>query len=259
LLLWTLLCTAQVTFARVALRPWPAKAWRWRGRWLRRWGRGFCRIAGVRLVVEGAPPGEPFFLVSNHQSYLDIPVFGAVANVVFVAKSEVASWPVLGVVCRAADTIFVVRSSRRDSVRANAVLDGHLEAGHAVLLFPEGRTSDGSGVQPFRPPLLQAPARRAQPVHAAAVDYSTANGDPPSAVAVCWWGEMPLLPHLWTLLGLTGITARLRFSQWAVQESDRKLLAARLHGSVTRLWRDGRREEKAGSLARSSQSHPGSP
>lgn len=241
---WTLLCALQVAFAKVALRPWPRAAWRWRGRWLARWGRGFCRVLGVRLEVEGEPPAAPCFLVSNHLSYLDIPVFGAVANVVFVAKSDVARWPLLGPVCRAADTIFVVRSSRRDSLRANAELERHLRSGHSVLLFPEGTTSDGSAIRPFRPPLLQAAAAAGVAVHAAALEYATGPGDPPPAEAVCWWGGTELPAHLPLLLGVGRITARLRFSPHAVQEPDRKRLAARLHEAVVRLA-GGRRREGA--------------
>lgn len=232
---WTLACTLQVACAKAVSRLWPRAAWRWRGRWLRRWGRGLCRVLGVRLEIEGEPPGEPFFLVSNHLSYLDIPVFGAVANVVFVAKSEVADWPLLGTVCRAADTIFVVRGSRRDSLRANEALGRHLRAGHSVLLFPEGTTSDGSAIRPFRAPLLQAAAAAGLPVHAAVLEYATGPGDPPAAEAVCWWGGTQLLAHVRLLLGVSRITARLRFSPHAVEESERKLLAARLHEEVVRL------------------------
>lgn len=253
LVLWTLLCTLEVAFAKVALRPWPESAWRWRGRWMRRWGRGLCRLMGVDLRVQGAPPEEPFFLVSNHLSYLDIPVFGAVANLVFVAKSEVASWPLLGTVCKVADTIFVVRASRRDSVRVNDELAGHLDAGHSVLVFPEGTTSDGSRIQAFRAPLLQSPALRAQPVYTAVLEYETRASDPPPEEAVCWWGDAPLLPHLRGLLAVSGITARLRFSPSAVRESDRKRLAVRLHESAVRLAADRGREDESWHLARSSR------
>jgi len=250
---WTLVCYLQVVFAKVVLRPWPDAAWRWRGRWLRRWGRGFCRILAVGLEVEGEPPAEPFFLVSNHLSYLDIPVFGAVANVVFVAKSEVAGWPLVGALCRGADTVFVARGSRRDALRANRELDRHLAAGHGVLLFPEATTSDGSAVQPFRAPLLEGPAARAHPVHAAVLEYATGPDDPPPSEAVCWWGGMQLLPHLRILLGVSTVTARLRFDPQPVRESDRKRLAARLHESVVRLAGDRGREDQAWQLARSSR------
>lgn len=252
LCVWTLVCTVQVAFAKLVLRPWPESAWRWRGRWMRRWGAGFRRVLPIDLRVDGVPPPEPFFLVSNHLSYLDIPLLAALVNVVFVAKSEVSGWPLLGTVCRVADTVFVVRASRRDSVRANDVLESHLDAGHSVLLFPEGTTSDGSHIQPFRPPLLQVPALRGHPVHAVVLEYETEPGDPPAAEAVCWWGDMPLLPHLRVLLGVSGITARLRFSPRAVQESDRKLLAARLHESALRLAGDREREDGVWQVARSS-------
>lgn len=252
LALWTLLCTIQVAFAKVALRPWPEAAWRWRGRWMRRWGLGFRHVLSIDLRVDGEPPPEPFFLVSNHLGYLDIPLFAAVANVVFVAKSEVSGWPLLGTVCRVADTVFVVRASRRDSLRANEALVEHMQAGHSVLLFPEGTTSDGRRIGPFRPPLLQAPARCGRPVYAAVVEYATAEGDPPASEAVCWWGDMPLLPHLKVLLGVSTITARLRFSPRAVQESDRKLLAARLHESALRLAGDREREDEVWQVARGS-------
>jgi 1-acyl-sn-glycerol-3-phosphate acyltransferase len=115
---------------------------------------------------------------------------------------------------------------------AGAAMQASLDAGVGVVVFPEGTSTDGSGVAPFRTPLFEHAAATGLPVHAAALAFSTPAGSPPAREAVCWWGDMELLPHLAALLRLPSIEARVSFAPEPIVDADRKRLAARLHALV---------------------------
>ncbi len=109
--------TAGLYFSWLAVAPlalpWPDASRRWRALIFRAWARAVCRIAGMRVGVRGVPPRGAFLLVSNHLGYMDVVALASVSDCVFVAKSEVAGWPVLGHLCRSVNTIFVNRRRRR--------------------------------------------------------------------------------------------------------------------------------------------------
>ncbi|MDH3403412.1 MAG: 1-acyl-sn-glycerol-3-phosphate acyltransferase [Acidobacteriota bacterium] len=215
-----------------ALRRRPRQRARWRARMFRSWCARLIAVLGVRVEISGAAPAAPFFLVCNHLGYLDVLVLASHLDAVFVAKSEVARWPVLGWICRKMDTVFIDRSSRRDVSR---VLDRTREAlhrGDGVVVFPEGTSTGGETVRPFLPALLATPVQLGEPVRYATLSYSTPAGEPPAHLAVCWWGGMTFPDHLWRLMGLARIDARLVFGERAIRHHDRKRLAAELHRAV---------------------------
>ena len=141
--------------------------------------RATATISG-RITVEGQRPPAPFFLVANHLSYVDIVLLLAELPVVFVAKQELASWPVLGYLTRLVGNIFVDRQSRRDVPRVLAEIRRRIEIGYGVVVFPEGTSSDGSSVQPMKPALFEWAAQTEYPVHCAAIRYQTRPGSPPA-------------------------------------------------------------------------------
>ncbi|HKX45760.1 MAG TPA: 1-acyl-sn-glycerol-3-phosphate acyltransferase, partial [Planctomycetota bacterium] len=108
----------------------------------------------------------------------------------------------------------------------------HLARGHTVVLFPEGTSSRGVEVLPFRPSLLEPAAGGGFPVVPAAVSYRTPAGAPPASRAVCWWGDMTFAGHFVRLLGLPGFDARVAFGSEAPREPDRKVLADNLWQAV---------------------------
>jgi len=201
------------------------------------WARALARAFGVRLTVTGTPPSAPCLLVANHLGYVDILLLSASVPCTFVAKAEIASWPVLGTVCRLGDTVFLDRETRRDIGRVIATLERHLEAGRIVAFFPEGTTSDGSGVRPFGPSLLEVAARNGTPVCGAAIACRTPDGSPPASRAVSWVGDDTFLPHLARFLTLPRVEARVSFAPERLTGTDRKDLAARLHEVVVREHR----------------------
>lgn len=204
----------------------------WRTFIFRSWSRLFLRIAGVRLEVVGQPPEPPCVLVSNHLGYLDIMLLGSQVGGVFVAKRELARWPVIGLICRSMGTLFIDRRAVRDIPRVMERMERTLASGGVVNLFPEGTTSQGAEVAPFRPSLLQLPARAGLPVAWACLGYATGEPSRPAHLWVCWWGGMTFVDHLFRLLSLRRIRATIVFGQERFRERDRKHLARRLEEAV---------------------------
>ena len=208
------------------------RASRWRARTFGAWARTSARVIGLTVRVEGPPPEGAFLLVTNHLGYLDIVLLASRLSCVFVSKAEVRSWPVLGFMSRSMGTIYLDRTRKRDLVRVGREIEEALEAGEGVVLFPEGTSTQGADVRPFRSSLLEVAARRNLPVRYAALRYSTGEGDPPAHRSVAWWGDATFGPHFLALLGVSRIEATVSFGDEPVAETDRKLLARRLHEEV---------------------------
>lgn len=202
-----------------------------------RWLQGVCRrllqVLRVRVVAGGSFP-RGCAIAANHLSYLDVVVLGAQAPSVFVAKSEVRAWPVFGWFARAAGTVFVHRTQRSDVARAGAEMAPLLGGDLNVVLFPEGTSSDGQTVGPFHSSLLDPVVRQNHLVVAAALTYGVPPGRS-AADEVCYWRDMTLAPHLWNLLSLPWIEARLAWGQPRPAGTNRKQLAEELHSEVARL------------------------
>ena len=197
------------------------------------WARRAIRIMNIRLTVEGHPPAPPFFLVSNHLSYLDVILYQTQMPCVFVAKSEVADWPVIGWLARAIGTLFINRSRRRDVVRVNAEIEQALQSGDGVILFPEGTSSNGETVLPFKTAILATVTDIGYPAYYASVSYKTPAGAPPAARALCWWGDMTFADHAFGVFKLPCFEARIRFGPEAIRSDARKEMAAVLNDKIS--------------------------
>jgi 1-acyl-sn-glycerol-3-phosphate acyltransferase len=203
-----------------------------RTEWLHRWCSFACRILGIRLTLRGSMP-HAGLLVCNHLSYLDILVLSSIRPCLFVAKRDVATWPLFGWLARAAGTIFVDRRSR---VAAGVVADlirGAIAGGSLVVLFPEGTSSDGSNVLPFKSALLEPALQLNCPVTAGAINYSLPEGS--VADEVCYWRDMTLVPHLLNLLSKDEVRSKLSLERFDPRGVDRKQLALELRREVVRL------------------------
>ena len=205
----------------------------WRSFIFRLWAQMVAAIAGMKIKVRGEAPRPPFFLVSNHLSYMDIVLLATRLDCVFVAKSEVANWPVIGPLCRSMKTIFINRNLRRDIPQALASMKQAIDEGSGVVLFAEGTSTAGATVAPFKPSLLELAAQAHMPVHYVSLSYRTPQKAPPAQRAVCWWGEMTFPKHLFELLALRGFEAELVFGTQPIQAADRKVLANKLWRAVS--------------------------
>jgi len=170
--------------------------------------RMICAMLGVRIRVVGARARtHPLLIVSNHVSWLDISVITALMPAVFVAKREVASWPLFGLLAKLQRTVFVDRARRHQVGATNAEIARRLAEGDPVVLFAEGTSSDGNRVLPFRSALIgSARDALAQAEHAGAVliqplsiAYTSLQGIPMGRQhrpVAAWYGALDLMPHL---------------------------------------------------------------
>src|SRR5438093_7442953 len=137
--------------------------------WLHRWSRFACRVLGIRVTTRGSMP-QSGLLVCNHISYLDVVVLSSIGRRVFVAKRDVAAWPLFGWLAHAAGTIFVDRERRLSSPVVVGLIRNAIASGSVVVLFPEGTSSDGTTVLPFKSALLESAVQLRCPVAAGAVE-----------------------------------------------------------------------------------------
>jgi 1-acyl-sn-glycerol-3-phosphate acyltransferase len=206
----------------------------WRARVVHLWARTVGRVIGLRAHVRGELGSDPCLLVANHVSYVDVVLLAALRPCTFVAKSEVARWPLLGFLARTMGTLFVERENKRGLPLLGAKMERALAAGRTLVLFPEGTSTSGATVRPFHSALLAPAVELGLPVRHATLRYRTPSGEPPAELAVCWWGEMTFAAHLLELLRLPGFAAELEIGSRALSDTDRKRLARRLHAEVAR-------------------------
>jgi 1-acyl-sn-glycerol-3-phosphate acyltransferase len=204
-----------------------------RAEWLHRWCSFACRILGIRLTLRGSMP-HAGLLVCNHLSYLDILGLSSIRPCLFVAKRDVAAWPLFGWLARAAGTIFVDRGRRVTAGVAVDLIREAITSGSLVVLFPEGTSSDGSSVLPFKSALLEPALQLNCPVTAGAIDYSLPGGS--VADEVCYWREMTFVPHLLNLLSKAEIRSTLSLARFSPRDIiNRKQLALELRREIVRL------------------------
>jgi 1-acyl-sn-glycerol-3-phosphate acyltransferase len=205
---------------------------RWRNWILRHWAKGCARAVNLRITIEGLPPQAPFFLVSNHLSYVDIIAYASQLDCVFVAKSEVRDWPVIGFLCRSMDMIFIDRERRMDIPRVISLIEKAWKKGQGVIVFPEGTSSKGDRLLPFKASLLEPAVKAHLPVTYASVTYQTPPDETPAYLSVCWWGDMTFVPHVLNLFRLSRFEAKIAFGSQTFLEADRKVLAQKLRAAI---------------------------
>jgi 1-acyl-sn-glycerol-3-phosphate acyltransferase len=203
-----------------------------RAAWMHRAARAHLKIFGGSVHVSGVIPKNGL-LVSNHLSYLDIVVICSVAPTVFVSKAEVRHWPVFGMLAKMGGTIFIRRERRTHVGAVNDEIEKALAGGALVVVFPEGTSSNGETVLPFRAPLLEPALRGGHQISTACIQYELADGDPKTEA--CYWGDHTFFPHLLNLLGKKSVRATLRFGKFNRTTGDRKELAQQLHAAVSEL------------------------
>ncbi len=199
------------------------------------WSHQLVRLLGIRIESpeDNLARMEHGLLVGNHISFIDVFVINALLPSAFVAKSEVAQWPLIGWLARRADTVFIERGSRKAAHRTHQHMLQALQAGRRLAIFPEGTTTAGRGVLPFHGALFQSAIDAAVPVHAIALSYHGADGTRSEAPA--YTGDIGLMDCLLNVLRTPGLSARLNLTgSFAPPLPDRRHLAHHCHQAVAR-------------------------
>lgn len=215
------------------------------GAWGRRLPRLYhqwsSRILGFRVAIAGERSAQrPTLFVSNHVSYVDIEILGGVIEGSFIAKTEVARWPLFGWLAKLQRTVFVDRRVRSTAAQRDAIRD-RLDAGDDLILFPEGTSGDGNRILPFKSALFSV-ADYAGPqgltVQPLSIAYLRLDGIPMGRAYrpfFAWYGDMTLGSHLWTMLGLGTVDVAVIFHEpvTLAQFGSRKALAEHCHRVIS--------------------------
>lgn len=204
--------------------------------------RRCCKIVGFRIERRGRQSrAHPTLYVANHASYFDIMVLGAQIRGSFVAKAEVARWPLFGQLAKLQRTVFVARQ-RAAVARQREEITARLRAGDDLILFPEGTSDDGNRVLPFKSALFAAvdtegggPPLTIQPV---SIAYTRLDGMPMGRYLrpfFAWYGDMEMGGHLWRALGLGKVTVVVHYHPPVTSDAfpSRKALSDYCFGQVS--------------------------
>ncbi|WP_027486638.1 lysophospholipid acyltransferase family protein [Allorhizobium undicola] len=222
--------------------------WKLRRRLPRYWHKVACLALGVKVRVHGRiEERRPLMLSANHCSWLDIMVLSSVADVAFIAKTEVADWPIFGTLAKLQKSVFVKREEKRSTGKQANDIAERMAAGEIVVLFPEGTTSDGNRLLPTKSSLYGAAAMALplapegsvyiQPV---AIAYTGIHGMPMGRFHrpyVSWPGDVQLAPHLADLLGIGAVEVDVCFGEPEEYREgvNRKRLAATVEARIRAL------------------------
>lgn len=210
-----------------------------RALWLQRTARHVGRIFQLEIQSAGTIPARGL-LICNHVSYVDILVLVSLTPAVFVAKREVKSWPVMGLLARLGGTVFIDRERRTHVGEVNDEIQAALDDRVLVVVFPEGTSSDGETILPFKSSLLEPATQPEHPLTVGCLQYTLADGD--AGAEVCYWGDAVFFPHLLNLLSKHSVRASVRFAAVEHHSTDRKELAQQLRSAVLALKSGSRLE-----------------
>jgi lyso-ornithine lipid O-acyltransferase len=216
--------------------------------------RGAAKIIGLRVTISGdAITDAPVLYVANHLSWLDIIALGSVLDAGFVAKKEVASWPGFGLLARLQGSVFVDRSRQKtksETIRISAIM----ASGRSLVLFPEGTSSDGTEILPFRSSFLSVAEQSSKlsilHVQPVSITYVRRAGIPledADMPGIAWYADMTLLPHLWQFFcasGRTDVTLSFHPQADLTDLKSRKALAQYCQGAVAEGVARARRDAR---------------
>jgi len=236
----------------------------WRLSWYlpRVWHSIAHRLLGLRINIHGALDSHrPLLIAANHSSWKDIIVLAAVADVVFIAKSEVKTWPVFGLLARWQRSVFVERERRRDTGAQVSEVARRLADGEVVVLFAEGTTSDGNRLLQFKSSLFGAAAAALETsptgdvaIQPVAIAYTHAQGLPLGRYfrpLAAWPGDTKLTPHLLGVLRVGAFDVQVCFGQPVIYDSNsnRKQVTREVESRVRHMLQEqlyGARGENGG-------------
>jgi 1-acyl-sn-glycerol-3-phosphate acyltransferase len=203
---------------------------------VRKWSLGVCRAFGVRVEVRGEPWPGPVLIVANHLSWIDIQALHSTANMGFVGKSEIGTWPVLGLLARAGDTIFHERGSHDSSADVAAIVVQRLKAGKRVAIFPEGGIRPGAAVGVFHARMFRVAVEADCPVQPVMIRYVRDGRPDPRMTFI---DNENMVGNMLRMLGRPACVAEIRYLEaFEPAGRPRKEIAARARAAVAEAYRD---------------------
>lgn len=201
----------------------------------------FCyKLVGVNVIVEGEPArGDHIVYIGNHISYLDVQTVGGIVEGTFIAKKDIESWPFFGLMGKMGQTIYMSRNPA-DAAREGQMLDERLKEPSPIIIFPEGTSSNGSSILPFKSSLFELFLNKNITIQPFTISIISVNGKTPVTTEMrdqyAWHGDMDLIPHLWSFVKSKGTTIKITFQNPIATHSfkDRKLLCDVCHAAVVK-------------------------
>ncbi len=238
------------------------RGWRLAGRIPVSFHRLFLRLFAIRVRVAGVPPAPaaPTLVLANHVSWLDIPVMSGLMPLSFIAKQEIAAWPLFGTLARLQRCIFVDRARKAATAEVNEIVAQRLAGGDVIVLFPEGTTGDGLRLLPFRSSLVGAaraalvdPALDTIVLQPLAIAYTGRDGLPVTRremPSIAWYGDMELPPHLTEFVRRGPLDVVVTWGNPIPfgAATDRKRATAEAEGAVRAAIRTVRKREHASAI-----------
>jgi 1-acyl-sn-glycerol-3-phosphate acyltransferase len=176
------------------------------------WSRILCFVCGLKLTTKGEIHNNPVFLVANHVTWLDIPVIHSYKLAGFVAKAEIAQWPILGWIVKSGETLFITRGKHESRKRVLSLIKDRLKQGRSIAVFPEGKVTDGSHVAQFHRQLMHAAIETQTPIQAIAIKYIRAD-DGKRNDKVCFLGKESFIKNVFRILSLRSSMVELTFCE----------------------------------------------
>ncbi len=175
------------------------------------WAKVMVWIVTIKVILKGDRSignEVPYLIISNHQSYLDIIIIASKIQTLFVAKMDVQSWPILGWLASLGGTLYIDRKAFRGAKDSIRNIEKVLENSICVTIFPEGTSSNGETIFPFRPALFNAALATKSKLLPMTLNYEVIDNLPVSKANrdfVCWYGDMTFAKHFWEVLRLDSI------------------------------------------------------
>lgn len=201
---------------------------------IRHWTRGLLACFNIRVKVHGEPPNwetHSTLFVANHVSWVDIHALNSLRPIRFIAKSEIRSWPVFGWFAAKANTLFIERGKRQEAAKLVDTVVQSLRNGDCMCYFPEGTTTEGTELKPFKGSLIQSVIDANTPLWPFTIQYPDATGKP--NIAMAFAGETTLLESIWTITGQRAPEVHLTFlTKLDVVGKDRRQLTEEARAQI---------------------------
>ena len=202
----------------------------------------FTRIANgfmnIKVIAKNLPDKKSNYLfVGNHMGMLDILAISAIKPALFITSVEMQKTPGLGLICEMGGCLFVERRNRSNIHNEIDQIRGALQQGLNVILYPEGTSTNGEKVWPFKKSLLTAAAGTGVPIKPMVVNYTVINGEPMSDKYrdyVCWYGDQSFFPAMWRMFSLKSVVAEIEFLDeiHVHSEEERRHVAGVAHSMI---------------------------